>query len=47
MDAERFDALVEDGYCLVEGVLDAEMLGRLRQRTDALLDAQTEEQRRQ
>lgn len=47
MDIERFDRLVEDGYCLVEGVLDAEMLRRLRQRTDALLDIQTEEQRRQ
>lgn len=45
MDAERFDLLIEDGYCLVEGVLDGGMLDRLRQRSDALLDAQTEEQR--
>jgi ectoine hydroxylase-related dioxygenase (phytanoyl-CoA dioxygenase family) len=43
MDKTRRDQLLRDGYCLVPGVLDAAMLGRLRDATDLMLDAQTEE----
>ena len=39
----RWDQLIEEGYCLFEGVLDGIMLERLRQVTDWLLDAQTAE----
>jgi ectoine hydroxylase-related dioxygenase (phytanoyl-CoA dioxygenase family) len=43
MDTTRRGQLLEDGYCLVPGVLDVGMLGRLRAATDLMLDAQTEE----
>ena len=43
MDETRRSQLLRDGYCLVPGVLDAGMLGRLRAATDLMLDAQTEE----
>jgi ectoine hydroxylase-related dioxygenase (phytanoyl-CoA dioxygenase family) len=42
---QLFDRLIEDGYCRVAGVLENDMLERLRQKTDALLDAQSDEQR--
>ena len=35
--------MLQAGYCLVPGVLDTGMLGRLRAATDLTLDAQTEE----
>ena len=37
------DQLLRDGFCLIENVLDAEILNRLRQATDLMLDAQDEE----
>ena len=37
--------MLQDGYCLVPGVLDAGMLGRLRAATELMLDTQTEEHR--
>ena len=43
VDNSRREQLLRDGYCLVPGVLDAGMLGRLRAATDLMLDAQTEE----
>ena len=42
---EKYDHLIADGYCVVENVLKAEMLTRLRTVTDELLDAQTEDER--
>ena len=44
---ENFDQLIRDGYCLVEDVLDADILQRLRQVTDQLLNAQSQEIRAQ
>ena len=43
VDAARRSLLLQGGYCLVPGVLDAGMLGRLRAATDLMLDTQTEE----
>lgn len=43
--AEKRRRLFEDGYCQFPGVLDADMLARLRAATDAMLDAQPAEQR--
>ncbi len=40
---ELFDQLVADGFCLVADLLDPDILSRLRQTTDQLLDAQSEE----
>jgi ectoine hydroxylase-related dioxygenase (phytanoyl-CoA dioxygenase family) len=45
MDKQKYDQLIEDGYCLVEAVLDAEMLRALREVTEGLLAAQPEEAR--
>jgi ectoine hydroxylase-related dioxygenase (phytanoyl-CoA dioxygenase family) len=45
MARQKYDQLIEDGYCLFETVLDAEMLRVLRQVTDRLLDAQSDEAR--
>ncbi len=42
---EKYDQLIADGYCVIENVLKEEILTRLRTVTDALLDAQTEEER--
>ena len=42
---EKYDQLIADGYCVIEDVLKAEMLNRLRTVTDELLDAQTEDER--
>ncbi len=42
---QKYDQLIEDGYCVIRGVLMEDMLIRLRVVTDALLDAQTEEER--
>ena len=44
---ENFDQLIRDGYCLIGDVLDADILQRLRQVTDQLLDAQGQEIRAQ
>ena len=33
---ENFDQLIRDGYCLVEDILDDDILQRLRQVTDQL-----------
>ena len=44
---ESFDQLIRDGYCLVEDVLDADILQHLRQVTDQLLDVQSQEIRDQ
>lgn len=44
---ENFAQLIRDGYCLVEDVLDADILQRLRQVTGQLLDAQSHELRAQ
>ena len=41
---EKYDQLINDGYCVVEDVLKEEMLNRLQTVTDELLDAQTEDQ---
>ena len=41
---EKYDQLIADGYCVVADVLKEEMLTQLRTVTDALLDAQTEDQ---
>ena len=43
----NFDQLIRDGYCLIGDVLDADILHRLRQVTDQLLDAQNQEKRDQ
>lgn len=42
---ERYTQLIEDGFCTVENVLDTDLLTRLRQITDQLLDAEGEEVR--
>ncbi|MCY4403669.1 MAG: phytanoyl-CoA dioxygenase family protein [Candidatus Poribacteria bacterium] len=42
---EKYDQLITDGYCVIENVLQEDMLSSLRKVTDELLDAQTEEQR--
>ena len=42
---EKYDQLIADGYCVVENVLEEDMLTRLCSVTDELLDAQTEEER--
>ena len=42
---EKYDQLIADGYCVIEGVLKEDMLTQLRTVTDELLDAQTEDQR--
>ena len=44
---ENFDQLIRDGYCLIGDVLDDDILQRLRQVTDQLLDAQGQEIRAQ
>ena len=44
---ENFDQLIRDGYCLIGDVLDSDILHRLRQVTDQLLDAEGEEIRAQ
>ena len=44
-EKERYDQLIGDGYCVVENVLAAEMLARLRAVTDELLNAQTADER--
>ncbi len=41
---EKYDQLISDGYCVIENVLNGDMLSRLQTVTDELLDAQTEEQ---
>ena len=38
---EIFDQLIADGFCLVADVLSPDILSRLRQTTDQLLDAQS------
>ena len=43
----NFDQLIRDGYCLIGDVLDADILHRLRQVTDQLLNAQGQEIRAQ
>ena len=43
LDAARRSRLLQHGYCLVPGILDAGMLGRLRAAADLMLDTQTEE----
>ena len=45
VDTARRSQLLQDGYCLLPGVLDAGLLDRLRVATDLMLDAQTEEHR--
>ena len=40
---ELYTRLIEDGFCTVENVLDTDLLTRLRQTTDLLLDAEGEE----
>ena len=42
---EKYDQLIADGYCVVENVLEEDMLTRLCSVTDELLDAETEEER--
>ena len=42
---EKYDQLIADGYCVIEDVLKAEILTRLRTVTNDLLDAQTEDER--
>ncbi len=44
---ENFDQLIRDGYCLIKDILDADILHRLRQVPDQLLDAQSHEIRAQ
>lgn len=41
---EKYDQLISEGYCVVENVLEDNMIMRLRSVTDTLLEAQTEEQ---
>ena len=40
---QKFDQLIKDGFCLIENVLDPDILNRLQQTTNPLLDAQPEE----
>ncbi|MEM7032222.1 MAG: phytanoyl-CoA dioxygenase family protein [Chloroflexota bacterium] len=40
---EKFDQLIEDGFCIFEKVLDAVMLAQVRQVSDHLLDDQAAE----
>jgi hypothetical protein len=40
-----YTQLIEGGYCRIENLLDAELLARLQQMSDRLLDAQGQEQR--
>ena len=44
---ENFAQLIRDGYCLIKDILDVDILHRLRQVTDQLLDAQSQENRTQ
>ena len=39
----KFEQLITDGFCLAENVLDPDMLSRLQQTTNQLLDAQSDE----
>ena len=39
-----YDQLVQDGYCRLGGVLESDMLDRLRTVTDRLLDEQSDDQ---
>ena len=41
---QKFDQLIKDGFCLIENVLDPDILQRLRQTTGQLLNAQSKEQ---
>lgn len=42
---EKYDQLMKDGFCVFENVLNADLLKRLRAVTDAMLNAQTEEEK--
>ena len=45
LSKEKYDQLINDGYCVVEHVLKEAMLSQLRSVTDELLDAQTDDER--
>ena len=42
---EKYDQLIADGYCVINNVLQEEMLSQLRSVTNELLDAQTDDER--
>ncbi len=42
---QKYDGLIADGYCVIKGVLQEDMLTRLQAVTDSLLDTQTEDER--
>ena len=46
-DDARYQQLLNDGFCIFENLVDSNMLANLRQRTDQVLDAQDEDNRRQ
>ena len=43
---QKLDGLLKDGFCLLEGVLDAPMLERMRALTDGCLDRMSEDDRK-
>ena len=45
-DDARYQQLLQDGFCIFENLVDSNMLANLRKRTDQVLDAQDEENRR-
>ena len=46
-DDARYQQLLQDGFCIFENLVDSAMLANLRKRTDQVLDAQDQENRRQ
>ena len=44
-DESRYQQLLKDGFCIFENVVDSDMLDALRQRTDHVLDGQSDEYR--
>ena len=45
-DDARYQQLLQDGFCIFENLVDSNMLANLRKRTDQVLDAQDEDNRR-
>ena len=45
-DDARYQQLLQDGFCIFEKLVDSNMLANLRKRTDQVLDAQGEDNRR-
>jgi hypothetical protein len=45
VDAQKYEQLLRDGFCIFENVLDPEMLNDLQAATEQVLSAQTEDDR--